>query len=63
MTARPTVIERAFALAASGRMTSAKDLREALKGEGYSDDGQLSGPSIRAQLTKLIAGAREKGQE
>jgi hypothetical protein len=63
MSDRPTKIERAFALAASGRMASIKDLRETLKSEGYSEDRQLSGRSIRAQLTKLIMEARVETRE
>jgi hypothetical protein len=44
---RPTAIERAFALQA----------------EGYQENGQLSGRSIRAQLVKLIAEAKTKAEE
>ena len=63
MSDRPTQIERAFALAASGRMASIKDLRETLKSEGYPEDRQISGGSIRAQLTKLIMEARATARE
>ena len=45
----------------SGRMTSIKDIRTTLKSEGYADDGQLYGRSIREQLTKLIVECGNKG--
>jgi hypothetical protein len=54
---RPTVIERAFILAASGRFYRTSDIREALKSEGYLDEGQLRGPSITQQIRKLILAA------
>jgi hypothetical protein len=63
MSDRATIIERAFVLAASGRMISIKDIRDTLKIEGYSDAGQLSGKSIRAQLTKLIAESKARAPE
>jgi len=63
MGGRITIIERAFALAASGRMTSIKDVRTTLKSEGYADDGQLYGRSIREQLTKLIVECGNRARE
>ena len=60
MTHRPTQIERAFILAASGRVACVKDIRYALKAEGYVDDGQVGGKSIIKQLAKVIAEAKGK---
>jgi hypothetical protein len=60
MTYRPTQLERAFILAASGSFISVGDLRRALKAEGYVEDGQLYGHSITKQLSKLIV--RRKGK-
>jgi hypothetical protein len=57
---RPTIVERAFDLAKSGRVTRLGELRSVLRAEGYIDQGQLSGRSIRDQLVNLIADA--KGQ-
>lgn len=57
---RPTCTERAFALAESGTCESLAMIRKRLKAEGYSDSGQLSGGSIRAQLVKLIAASKAK---
>jgi hypothetical protein len=51
---RPTIIERAFILAGSGRFNRTSDVRQALKAEGYLDEGQLRGPSIAQQIRKLI---------
>jgi hypothetical protein len=57
---RPTLIERAFALAESGTCESLAMVRMQLRAEGYSDAGQLSGSSIRNQLVKLIAASKVK---
>jgi hypothetical protein len=57
---RPTLVERAFALAESGTCESLAMIRKQLRGEGYSDAGQLSGSSIRNQLVKLIAASKAK---
>jgi hypothetical protein len=57
---RPTQIERAFILAASGRVDSVADIKRALKAEGYLDEGQLHGSTITKQLSKLIAAAKGK---
>lgn len=58
MNSRPTRIERGFALAASGKIATLGDLRDALKAEGYVDDGRLNGRSISIQLIKLIKAAK-----
>ena len=60
MTQRPTLLERAFSLAASGKVNSVPEIRMALKQEGYSDEGHLHGRTISKQLTKLIAESKEK---
>lgn len=60
MTDRPTLIERAFALAESGEVENLQAIRNRLKGEGYAmDTGQLAGASIRTQLTRLIGSSRK----
>ena len=58
MADRPTCIERAFALAKSGKCDSVKSVRQQLKAEGYSEAGHLSGNAIRRQLMALLATAR-----
>ena len=58
MADRPTCIERAFALARSGKCDSVKSVRQQLKAEGYSEAGHLSGNAIRRQLMALLAAAR-----
>ncbi len=60
MSDRPTYLERAFALAEAGTCQSLGALREHLKAEGYAEMGQLQGMSVRAQLGKLIAAARQR---
>jgi hypothetical protein len=55
---RPTTLERAFALAHSGRYLSVSEIRSQLRSEGY-DISQLSGPSLQKQLRELCAGARK----
>jgi hypothetical protein len=54
---RPTLIERAFVLANSGRIASMKELRKVLKAEGYPEEGHLYGRFIRGQPQKLMADA------
>jgi len=57
---RPTTLERAFLLAASGSVDSMSEIKLALKAEGYTEDGQLYGPTIAKQLSKLIQVAKAK---
>jgi hypothetical protein len=52
MTSRPTVLERAFALARTGNYPGLSELRAQLKAEGYSIL-QLEGPSLLRQLREL----------
>ena len=47
------IIERAYEIAPE--CSSVDEVRSALRREGYSNvDGHLSGPRIRADLTKLL---------
>jgi hypothetical protein len=55
-----TLIERAFSLAATGRMNSVADIRTALRVEGYPDEGHLRARTLSRQLMKLIAEAKHK---
>jgi hypothetical protein len=52
MSTRPTVLERAFALATSGEFHNTQELRKQLKAEGYVTD-QLAGPTLLRQLRDL----------
>jgi len=54
---QPTILERAFALAASGRFTNLQAVKVALKNEGFPDYGHLSGPRLRKQVWKIIRAA------
>ena len=62
MELRQTQIERAFALAASGRVNNLAELRQALRQEGFPEDGQLYGNSIGRQLAKIISDTKEKSE-
>jgi hypothetical protein len=57
MTHPPTAIERAFALAESGRAGSLKAIREQLASEGYGR-ASLQGQSVSRQLSAIIAKAK-----
>lgn len=59
---RRTATERAFELAASGRIASISDLRRALAGEGHSS-AQITGPQMLRQLRLLIQKARSGSGE
>jgi hypothetical protein len=59
MDERPSVVERAFQIAKSGKVANVSALRAQLSGEGYSNSAQaLAGRSISSQLTRLIVQAR-----
>jgi hypothetical protein len=58
---RPTSTERAFELAASGRIASISDLRRALASEGHSS-AQVVGPHMLRQLRQLIQQARSRSE-
>lgn len=52
---RPTVIERAFELAASGKFNKLSDLRRTLAREGYrAVDAETAGRQIVTQLLALM---------
>jgi hypothetical protein len=56
----PTTLERAFALARSGRCASVQDIRTALKKERFDNvEAHLAGPSLGRQLRGLCEAARE----
>ena len=54
------LLERAFALAESGRVRTIKDIRITLMREGftYFDLGQLSGTTLSKQIAHVIASAK-----
>ena len=53
-----TTVERAFALARSGKVTSVNEIRKQLKSERYeSVDAHLASPALSRQLVQLIASA------
>ncbi len=52
-----TPLERAFELARSGRFETARDIRTALDGEGYSV-AQITGRTLTVQLSEEIQKAR-----
>jgi len=62
MTQTPTILERAFDLAGSGKVASLDDLRQQLKAEGFRDEGQMTGRSLTLQLAQLIAKSKKAGQ-
>jgi hypothetical protein len=51
-----TALERAFALARSGKCAKVQQIRVQLKAEGYSDD-QIWGPTLTRQLRDLCNAA------
>jgi hypothetical protein len=55
----PTTLERAFALARSGRCASVQDIRLTLKHERFDQvEAHLAGPSLGRQLRALCDEAR-----
>jgi hypothetical protein len=57
MNSRPTALERAFELAATGEHQNASDVRLELRREGYSCD-VIEGRSLLKQLTKICLEAK-----
>jgi hypothetical protein len=51
-----TALERAFALARSGKFAKVEQIRAQLKAEGYSDT-QIWGPTLSRQLRNLCNAA------
>jgi len=58
---RPSAIERAFQLAKSGRCRSMRDIRMALRAEGYPDY-QLEGKVLIEQLRALMQSPQTGGE-
>ncbi len=58
MALRPTQIERAFALAATGTYSSINEIRGALRAEGFPHDGQFTRRMLHRQLSRVMAEAR-----
>ncbi len=52
-----TPLERAFALARSGKVRTVADIRQALKAEGYATQ-ELQGRALAKQLLEIIRAAR-----
>jgi hypothetical protein len=62
MAPRPTTLERAFELARSGDHAGPETLRRQLFSEGYYDArAQISGRSLRVQLTRICSEAASRG--
>jgi hypothetical protein len=56
---RPSVVERAFQIAKSGKVANIAALRKQLTDEGYTNAVQaLAGRSLANQLTRMITDAR-----
>ena len=55
---RPSVLERAFNLAKSGRCRSLREVRQVLRAEGYPDY-QLEGKGLINQLQALMQPPRD----
>ena len=56
---RPSVVERAFQIAKSGKVANIAALRAQLSEEGYGNASQaLAGRSLANQLTRMITDAR-----
>jgi hypothetical protein len=59
MIANMTALERAFALAKSGRFRTVTDIRNALKAEGYSLE-QITGGTLLKQLRQAMEQSAEQ---
>jgi hypothetical protein len=57
----PTILERAFELARTGKYSNSCEIRDALKAEGY-DSKRIQGPSLQKQLRQVCADARKPTQ-
>jgi len=56
----PSIVERAYALAATGNYKTVREVREQLRREGHAHaalDTQLSGPAIRKSLREACVKA------
>lgn len=64
MSMQPSIIERAFQLAKSGRYPTVGDIRKQLDHEKYTAaESYVRGGALVAQLKSLIAAARAKPLE
>jgi hypothetical protein len=59
---RPTTLERAFEMARSGDFASVREIRDALKAEGF-DALQMHGTSLERQIRQLCSDARKNTAE
>ena len=56
---RPSIVERAFQVAKSGKVSDIKQLRKQLADEGYSNAATaLTGRSLQQQLSRMIVEAK-----
>lgn len=53
MPVTPTPVERAFEMARSGRFATLREIKAALRKDGYSSD-QIFGPTLSKQIYALI---------
>ena len=59
MSDRPSIIERAFQVAKSGKVSNIKQLRQQLAAEGYPNAANaLTGRSLQQQLSRMITEAK-----
>jgi hypothetical protein len=55
---RPTLMERAYQLARSGKVSGPAEIKDQLSAEGYSDViAHISGPTLLADLRRLCDAA------
>ncbi len=57
--ARPTPLERAFVLANEGRYSSAHEIKQQLKSEGFATE-QITGPALLRQIREICISARKR---
>jgi hypothetical protein len=58
---RPTIIERAFELARTGKYSNSCEIRDALKAEGY-DGTRIYGRVLQKQLRQVCVDAKKAAQ-
>jgi hypothetical protein len=63
MNFRPTTVERAYQIAASGEYGTVTDVSEALRKEGYDARAHFVGRILPTTLRRMIKEARSKGGE
>ena len=58
---RLSTLERAYEIVRSGSVSGMKEIKRALKAEGYEDiDGKLFGAWLNAELRRLCDAARNR---